>query len=305
MKLNKRKHPLYFCNILVVILLCFDYSSSVAQKSKEVPEMPPQVYNKLVPVMARIVCNNGNNVGSGSIVALSPERNAYILTACHVVAKNFSEAKRDQFLSMKFFNDIKISIGEETKLTKAIAVKTCFDKENDLVLLATAPINSNNVIRYNKSDGIKPGKKVAAFGYPETEKPIQTVGIIDQKPAKYFVMKTKLTKGNSGGPLVDKYGRMIGMALFIKGRSKGYALQMNLILPIVDSWLKQLGEKRYKSGKYIAKKWKRQKYGKFWHRFFIDPKFVIPELGVIGYIIYKIVNPPEPDLPGPPGFPEN
>ena len=286
--------------LIVVLLSLMSNMNSWSQTiEKDLPEMPAKVYNKVAPTTAFIVCNKSNNVGTGTVVGISRQGHPFILTACHVVAKNYDHARTDRNLKLTFQDDIFIKIGNQTKYLKALVLRGMFDLENDLVLLASARMRNQEVIMYDYSSGVKPGQKIAAFGFPDSEKLTQTVGRIEQNPAKYFVFDAKIEKGNSGGPLVDKHGRMIGMAVFVKGQDKGYALQMNLLLSVVDGWLNNL-EKRG----FLQKRWKRQKYGSFGQRFYKDPIFLVAEAALVGGLSFNLLRPREPDLPGPLGFPD-
>lgn len=285
--------------LIVVLLSLMSNMNSWSQTiEKDLPEMPAKVHDKVAPAIAYIICNERNNVGSGSVVGVSTKGHAFVLTACHVVASNFDAARSDRNLRLTFHKDIYLRIGGQPKALRAYVLKGMFDLENDLALLATTPVRHHELISYNHSDGVKPGQKVAAFGFPDSYELTQTVGRIEQNPAKYFAFDARLDNGNSGGPLVDNYGRMIGMAIK-KGKQQGYALQMNLILSVVEGWFNTLEKRRL-----LNKKWKRQKYGSFSHRFYKDPKFLIPQVLLAGGLGFYFLRPSEPDLPGPPGFPD-
>ena len=64
-----------------------------------------------------------------------------------------------------------------------------------------------------------PGQKVAAVGYPFTDELKLTVGRFVQPVANYLLFDAKLEAGNSGGPLIDEKGRMIGLSIYIQNRS--------------------------------------------------------------------------------------
>ncbi|UCE08101.1 MAG: hypothetical protein JSW07_08775, partial [bacterium] len=57
---------------------------------------------------------------------------------------------------------------------------------------------------------------------------------------KYLVFDAKIDQGSSGGPLIDKKGRMIGLSTFIvqgEEANEGYATHIDIIASIVDKWL--------------------------------------------------------------------
>lgn len=276
------------------ILLC--HLCSWAQPQKPLPEMPAKVYDKIAPVVVKITAKNGNKVGSGAVVGLSPRGRVIILTACHVVAENFEDYEKDPNIALDIHQDLKVKIGLDLVFVPAAVIPTLFDRLDFALIVTRAPVGPKEIIRYNHSDGAKPGQKVAAFGFPETDQLSQTIGLITRLEEKYLVFDAKIVPGNSGGPLVDKAGRMIGLSVkTVEG--EGYALPMNLVLSVVDGWLKNLN---------LLTIWERQKYTSIWQQMYKNPLIVIPEVGAIGGVSYWLLKPPPteeavfPVAPNPP-----
>ena len=119
---------------------------------------------------------------------------------------------------------------------------------------------------------------------------IPVVGRIIRLESKHLVFDAQIAPGNSGGPLVDKHGRMIGMSIETY-EGNGYALPMDLILSVVDGWLKNMK---------LEEVWQHQKYAPFSQRFIKDPLFVIAEAGVIAGTSYLILRKPEQMFGEPP-----
>lgn len=268
---------------LGLILLCNICSrAQTLQEKAPAPEMPAKVYDKVAPVVVKIVGDKGNKVGSGAVVAFSPEGRAVILTACHVVAGNFEEHERDPDIAMEFHRDLRVKIGLDSVFIPALAVPKWFDSAIDIALIVTrTQVSHTAVIRYNRSEGVKPGQKVAAFGFPETDALTQTVGFITRLEEKDLVFDAKIVPGNSGGPLIDKHGRMIGLSVkTVEG--EGYARPLSLVLSIVDAWL---------SNMKLQTRWQRQKYVSFWQRMYSDPVFLASEIGALGGGGYFLLRP--------------
>ncbi|MGH7453467.1 MAG: S1 family peptidase [bacterium] len=211
--------------------------------------MPAKVYEKVAPVTVKIFCDRGRKIGSGVIIGLTDKGRALILTACHVVASNFEETDPD--IGLELYKDIVIKTTTDVKLVRAGVIQGFVDRSNDLTLLATVePVLIDKVIQYSLTNKVKPGEKVAAFGYPARDKLSQTVGRITRLESKYLVFDAKIRPGNSGGALVDKNGRMLGISTFVENETEGYALNMSLVLPIVEEWLR---------GIKLNKQWKLEK----------------------------------------------
>lgn len=271
------------------------------QEKAPAPEMPAKVYNKVAPVVVKILAEKGNKVGSGAVVGVTPEGRAVILTACHVVVSNFDEHERDPDLPLEFHRDLQVKIGLDSLFIPAIAIAIAepkwFDSAIDIALIVTRNrVSHTAVIRYNRSEGVKPGQKVAAFGFPETDALTQTVGFITRLEEKDLVFDAKIVPGNSGGPLIDKHGRMIGLSVkTVEG--EGYARPLSLVLSIVDGWL---------SNMKLQTRWQRQKYVSIWQRMYRDPVVLASEVGVLGGGGYFLLRPPptdEPIFPAAPGPP--
>jgi S1-C subfamily serine protease len=299
MKRNKSKIESLQAILVLVLVLFYDLNSWAQKKQEEAqPEMPAKVYNKVAPAVARILCDNRNKVGSGSVVGFSKKGVALILTACHVVARNFEDHIRDPALPLEFHNDILVKIGLDSVYIPARIVPklALYDATIDIAMIATSvPFVHKKVMKYNRSDGIKPGQKVAAVGFPQSDELSLTVGRITRLQGKFIVFDAKIVPGNSGGPLIDKSGRMIGLSVFTY-EDEGYALSMNSVLSVVDGWLKNMK---------LEETWQRQKYTSFPQRLIKDPFFVIPEIGTIGGTIYLILRKPEQIFGKPPLPPEN
>lgn len=320
--------------ITVLILCCFLPCWSQKQDQQKI-EISTKIYDKIHPVVARISCENGNKVGSGAVIGFGSIKYiikdtikvtevAFVLTACHVVTKNYIEVfKQHPKLKPQFYDDISIALGEELKLKKGLVltdnilskdsrikksrdifknnvfINEYYDIKSDLALLICTSPTKKETIKYDYSEAVKPLQIVAAIGYPKGDTPTFTKGAINRVDKEYLITNAEIIGGNSGGPLIDKYGRMIGIVTQ-KINNEGQALKMNIILEIVPNWLDEL-----KSYGILQQQWQRQKYAKFIHRLWQDPKFITCELLGLSALSYTIFRPVEPDLPGPPSFPTN
>jgi S1-C subfamily serine protease len=262
------------------------------EKKKKPPEISTKVYNKVAPSLVKIECDNGNQIGTGTIVALNENGRAIILTACHVVAIDFENTPADS--PLRFYQDVAVRLATDTTTARQSAVLKLYDRKKDLILIATRkPVALENVvINYNCSKHTGPGALVAAMGFPDSDKLSQTVGNIKRVEGGYFIFDANIAPGSSGGPLIDKYGRMVGMSRSTF-EGEGYAVPLDSISTVVDVWLKNITPKR---------SWQRRKYGNFGQKMIRDWRFVLAELSLVGTLGY-LSRPIEPDLPGPPGTP--
>ena len=233
---------------LIVFLALISQSLNSRGEEKDLPKMPAKAYNNVSPVTVKIICNQGEKTGSGVIVGITPYGRALILTACHVVAKEFGP---DFEKELEFYENLAVKIPKEVEPLPGNIIMGFVDRANDLVLLVTkTPTVQNNVISYTLK--ATPGQKVAAVGYPFTDELKLTVGRFVQPVSNYLLFDAKLEVGNSGGPLIDEKGRMIGLSTFKTEalEDEGYALNMKLVASVVEGWLQRL---------LLKKKWKLEK----------------------------------------------
>ena len=131
-------------------------------------------------------------------------RGHYVLTNRHVVEEG------------RYFA-IKNALGH---VSKAKVVKV--SSQDDLALLELeTPFPSNQAIDIDEIASAKPGGQIYSMGYPlwyllGTETPSITNGLVSKNSGmnddpKMFQITAKINKGNSGGPVFDRFGNLIGL----------------------------------------------------------------------------------------------
>jgi len=167
--------------------------------------------------------------GLGSGVIVSPD--GYILTANHVVAKA---------------NEIMVALGTGLRRYKAKKIGT--DPGTDVALLK---IDEKNLpaITFADSDKARAGDIVLALGNPFGLQQTVTMGIISAVGRggvgivdyeNFIQTDAAINVGNSGGPLVDTEGRLVGINTAIFSRSGGnqgigFAVPSNLAQAVMQS----------------------------------------------------------------------
>jgi S1-C subfamily serine protease len=170
--------------------------------------------------------------GQGSGVIIS--KDGYILTNNHVV----DEAE-----------EIEVVLDDGTK-HPAKVIGT--DPHTDLAVLKIQAGRGEtfNPVEPGDSDKLRMGEFVIAIGSPFSLASSVTMGIVSQKgrsigalPYEDFIQSdAAVNQGNSGGPLVDVDGRMVGINTMIQtaGYSGGsigisFAIPINLAMRVADS----------------------------------------------------------------------
>ncbi len=169
--------------------------------------------------------------GIGSGVIISPD--GYIITNNHVVADA---------------TDIKVTLGDR-RILPAKLIGT--DPLTDLAVIKIEGTNFPNV-PLGDSTQLRPGQTVLAFGNPFGFRFTVTRGIVSalnrpnpynddpRKPGQFIQTDAAINQGNSGGPLVNAHGEVIGINTFLISPSgsfsgMGFAIPTQIVQPTVDS----------------------------------------------------------------------
>ncbi len=169
--------------------------------------------------------------GIGSGVIISPD--GYIITNNHVVDGA---------------TDIKVTLGDR-RILSAKLIGT--DPLTDLAVIKIEGSNFPN-IPLGDSTQLHPGQTVLAFGNPFGFRFTVTRGIVSalnrpnpynddpRKPGQYIQTDAAINQGNSGGPLVNARGEVIGINTFLISPSgsfsgMGFAIPTQIVQPTVDS----------------------------------------------------------------------
>ncbi len=116
--------------------------------------------------------------------------------------------------------------------TRVLAV----DRERDLAALS---IEASGLppIALGDSRSLRPGQFVMAMGHPWGVKGVATAGVIMAAAPEYLrvsygqdlvAVNLPLRPGNSGGPLVDVEGRLVGINTMMTGRDSGLAIPVHV-----------------------------------------------------------------------------
>jgi serine protease Do len=120
------------------------------------------------------------------------------------------------------------------------------DRETDLAVLKIDGTGFAH-LAFGESDSLAPGNFVLAFGSPLGLSQSVSLGVVSavgrqlepDAPVVYLQTDASVNPGNSGGPLVDVEGRVVGINTMILSRSGGsegigFALPSNIARPVFD-----------------------------------------------------------------------
>ena len=139
-----------------------------------------------------------SSAGSGFFVA----HNGTVLTNAHVVPQ---------------CHNVRVTPSDTTKSVEASVL--AIDTVNDLAVLKTG-LNPHHIARFREDKPLRSGDGVVVIGYPLSSllsrEPNVTAGIISamagpRGDARFFQITAPVQKGNSGGPLADMSGNVVGV----------------------------------------------------------------------------------------------
>jgi serine protease Do len=175
-----------------------------------------------------------NSLGSGFIVDTS----GIVVTNNHVIADA---------------DEINVIMNDGTKI-KATLVGV--DKKTDLAVLKFTPVKPLTAVKFGDSDKLRLGEWVIAIGNPFSLGGTVTAGIVSARNRdinsgpydSYIQTDAAINRGNSGGPLFNLDGEVIGVNTLIISPSGGsigigFAVPSKTVAGVVDS-LRQFGELR-------------------------------------------------------------
>lgn len=157
-------------------------SAIVTQFSDELASLAAKLRHSTVKVYS-----NSPGVGSGVIW----QSDGLIVTNAHVAITN--KAK------------VELADGRVFE-----AVRTHFDPQQDLAALKIST-SDLQVATIGDSDALRVGELVVAVGNPFADSGAVTAGTIQARHPQAVMADIRLYPGNSGGPLADCFGRVVGI----------------------------------------------------------------------------------------------
>ena len=210
---------------------------------------PRQIYKTYGKAVVLVFATDGSaqgSAGTGSILT----KDGQVITNAHVVAKNGRKLKK-VFVYLK--PDKIVGSMKKDLVHRFSAQVLDMDAELDLALLKMndAPPDLMT-IQLADPDDIEIGDPVVAIGHPETGGLwTLTTGSISSVVADFqgvtgkdvYQTEASVNRGNSGGPLLNQYGHMVGINTSISRRAAdGLAItdiNFSLKSAVAQKWLQR------------------------------------------------------------------
>ena len=185
--------------------------------------------------------NNNNWKGTGSGFFIN--ENGLIATNYHVIDG---------------MDSIEVIFGEEDQKRNYPAAVVLSDKDNDLAILKIESPDFHQMpsIPYNFMTGVKDtGSEVFALGYPLTQATGEEIKFTDGKISaksgfrgdkRFYQISVPIQHGNSGGPLFDNEGNLVGITSsglnreYYDSENVNYAIKSSLLKSLIDTLPQQV-----------------------------------------------------------------
>jgi serine protease Do len=184
----------------------------------QAPEDPlAEFFRRFMPDAPERAPGPGQGLGSGFIIS----QDGYILTNAHVVAGD---------------GEVTVRLADAKREFKAKVVGA--DERTDIALIKVEA-KGLPTVKLGKSGALQPGEWVAAIGSPFGFENTITAGIVSATgrslPAETYVpfiqTDVAVNPGNSGGPLINLAGEVVGVNSMIYSQTGGY-MGVSFAIPI-------------------------------------------------------------------------
>jgi len=196
-----------------------DLSAEISQLKADTSSDFSAVIQEVIPGVVSV----GTDISQGSGFIISPE--GYVITNAHVL----SDGKIIRVLT---YNDERWIPGELVG----------YDQTMDIAIIKI-PDGTYNYLKFDDSSKLQVGEKTIAIGNPLGLSFSVSEGIIsalkrdgpNNIPA-YIQIDVPLNRGNSGGPLINKNGKVIGINNFKLQNSEnlGFSLESNYAVESIN-----------------------------------------------------------------------
>ena len=196
---------------------------------------PRDIFRMNINNIIEINSSKGNVVCSGTGILIG---NGYVLTNKHVISPEGSSESN-------FIDLCDDYIGESEHILPHELEFVYFDKVKDIALMHSDKLNS----KINFSDGhVDTGERVYAIGNSKGYGLCIVDGLVSDNSRtvngnEYIMISAPTTNGNSGGPLLNSRGELIGMVTAGDANVKtmNYAIPLKDILEFLDKVSKSEG----------------------------------------------------------------
>ena len=238
--------------LVIIIVLALFFPVSIYSLAQPADPTPQQIYERLAPTVVFVVATPDHGTGMGGTGSII-RADGLILTNAHVVVDPTDHRPYSQ-ISI-FLKPERVTGNPKTDLARRFpALVLVSDESLDLALLQVEQAPPLPTITFGDPASVRIGDRVLAIGHPEQGGMwTLTAGLISAQFEDFngttgkhvFQTDTGLNRGNSGGPLLDRQGQMIGintaMARVAKDGTPIMSINFAVESNVAQHWLTQQG----------------------------------------------------------------
>ncbi len=243
--MNTCKLGFVFSAVIAIVFCLAGYPAVAAS--------PKEIYKKAGPGVVFILASEGSqmgSVGTGSII----HPDGLVITNAHVFTKpNSSKLKSDIAI---FLKPPRVTGNHQKDLAHRYRGEVlAYDVPLDLALLKITGVDKQiTTVEFADSNEVDIGDKVYAIGHPEQGGLWSlTTGVISAYRADFggvsgknlFQTDASINRGNSGGPLLDEQGDMVGInSMIARKAADGLTItdvNYSIMSNVAVNWLAGLG----------------------------------------------------------------
>lgn len=210
-----------------------------------VPARAESVVTSFKGRVVQVRCGQGEQLheGAGFVVVSHPE-GLLVITSRHIVRAWYPSTTGDPALQVGL--SIGVSSESEAAFIPATVVAYC-KQDIDLALLRVVDPPARFVrmdpLTVRSFDSVEVGEDVIAIGHPLGLEGTVTKGIISAKRGQLWLQTdAAISPGNSGGPLLDRQGRVVGISCFMYRPEGQPSERLNFavradIIPQATNWV--------------------------------------------------------------------
>ncbi len=227
-------------------------STTVEARNRTLPQLPPGTpFENLFEEFFNRRGQQGPGGGGGGENSPSRPRSSNSLGSGFVIDPSGIVVTNNHVIGDA--NDISVIFPDGSRLKAEIIGK---DSKVDLAVLKVKSDKPLKAVRFGDSETIRPGDWVMAIGNPFGLGGSVTAGIVSARGRNiesgpydnYIQTDASINKGNSGGPLFNMNGEVIGINTAILSPTGGsvgigFAVPASTAVPIIDQ-LREFGETR-------------------------------------------------------------
>tara|TARA_B100000686_G_scaffold185109_2_gene191978 strand:+ start:5163 stop:6305 length:1143 start_codon:yes stop_codon:yes gene_type:complete len=244
-----RNKPGFFLFTLLIIL--FTLPDPVIASDFNPTNLYAGAAESIVMVIGWDSKKGKKSFGAGSII----HKDGLVLTNAHIIINKENKKPFKKLFIILKPNQVTGNFKKDTsRIYKSSLIN--YSENLDLALIKIGPGSAGKfpAIKFTDSSLVSIGDPVLAIGHPENGGLWSlTTGTISSKINNFkeisgknvFQTETSLNRGNSGGPLIDKNGRLVGInSNFSRINKEGLpviGINFSIMSNVASQWIKSLG----------------------------------------------------------------